>query len=458
MEGRGCCGISTALKLTSRAVSAWSACTVERSVCDFGLYGVAGRLSSDSLAVSAQAVLPLAQEGTAMDVEEHGCREANLWPVAIAGRREARLRSPERPGTSQVKSRQLQERLAAFAAGREIVRRAAVDLGCWNRFVLMLPAIIIAVPLFVAMAFETRFATRLAAFEKLFPSEELSLRNAASRTDGYWPFVARKEEPPMAFTYGEFPLSFFSLVLDRACAAAGRDRTARSELSFLDIGSGAGRLVLWAAVTHKWKAVRGIEVLPGLHRAACKKLEAALDMRHELELRTIPEFLEGSWDDASVLPWAEVDVSFAYTTAFPHGEDAVLHDLTSALAARLRRGCIVCTTDYRLGTGFELVDSLEGDNEGVGGRSIVYMYRKTCEGATAAEVLAEQLAASKQQVDLLTARVAALEAELQQSAAEVSELRAEREELRKTLELDEESDASDLRALKEWASESGYLQ
>ena len=458
MEGRGCCGISTALELTSRAVSAWSACTVERSVCDFGLYGVAGRLSSDSLAVSAQAVLPLAQEGTAMDVEEHGCREANLWPVAIAGRREARLRNPERPGTSQVKSRQLQERLAAFAAGREIVRRVAVDLGCWNRFVLMLPAIIIAVPLFVAMAFETRFATRLAAFEKLFPSEELSLRNAASRTDGYWPFVARKEEPPMAFTYGEFPLSFFSLVLDRACAAAGRDRTARSELSFLDIGSGAGRLVLWAAVTHKWKAGRGIEVLPGLHRAACKKLEAALDMRHELELRTIPEFLEGSWDDASVLPWAEVDVSFAYTTAFPHGEDAVLHDLTSALAARLRRGCIVCTTDYRLGTGFELVDSLEGDNEGVGGRSIVYMYRKTCEGATAAEVLAEQLAASKQQVDLLTARVAALEAELQQSAAEVSELRAEREELRKTLELDEESDASDLRALKEWASESGYLQ
>ena len=96
MEGRDCCGISTALELTSRAVSAWSACTVERSVCDFGLYGVAGRLSSDSLAVSAQAVLPLAQEGTAMDVEEHRCREANLWPVAIAGRREARLQSPER--------------------------------------------------------------------------------------------------------------------------------------------------------------------------------------------------------------------------------------------------------------------------------------------------------------------------------------------------------------------------
>ena len=104
MEGRGCCGISTALELTSRAVSAWSACTVERSVCDFGLYGVAGRLSSDSLAVSAQAVLPLAQEGTAMDVEEHGCREANLWPVAIAGRREARLRSKN--AQEQVKSSQ----------------------------------------------------------------------------------------------------------------------------------------------------------------------------------------------------------------------------------------------------------------------------------------------------------------------------------------------------------------
>jgi hypothetical protein len=39
----------------------------------------------------------------------------------------------------------------------------------------------------------------------------------------------------------------------------------------------------------------------------------------------------------------------------------------------------------------------------------------------------------------------------------VADLRAERDELRTTLELDEASDASDLRALKEWASESGYL-
>lgn len=82
MGGRDCCGISTALELTSRAVSDWSAGTVERSVGVFGLYGVAGRLSSDSLAVSAQAVLPLAQEGTATDVEEHRCRAASS-PVAM---------------------------------------------------------------------------------------------------------------------------------------------------------------------------------------------------------------------------------------------------------------------------------------------------------------------------------------------------------------------------------------
>ena len=95
-------------------------------------------------------------------------------------------------------------------------------------------------------SFHAQYAAQLHAFERLFPMADINLRNAASRTDGYWPFVGRKEEPPTQLTYGEFPLEFFTAAVDRAVALSGIDRTSAT---FCDIGSGAGRLVLWAAAT-----------------------------------------------------------------------------------------------------------------------------------------------------------------------------------------------------------------
>ena len=178
----------------------------------------------------------------------------------------------------------------------------------------------------------------LEAFGALYPAAELSARNAQSRTDGYWPFVGRKEKPPIGLTYGEFPLPFFTALTDRACDLAGLGDE-RSGATFCDIGSGAGRLVLWAAATHAWRAALGVELLPGLCRAADAKLEAARALAG-LQLRTPRvELSEGSWDDASVVAWGEIDVAFAYTTAFPADEANVLQELTAALAPRPRVRC-----------------------------------------------------------------------------------------------------------------------
>ena len=70
----------------------------------------------------------------------------------------------------------------------------------------------------LAGEFHQRFASQLAIFDNhLFPPSDYSMRNAASRKDGYWPFVSRKEEPPLDFTYGEFPLPLFNAAIDRAC-------------------------------------------------------------------------------------------------------------------------------------------------------------------------------------------------------------------------------------------------
>ena len=49
---------------------------------------------------------------------------------------------------------------------------------------------------------------------KLYPPSALEERNAASRTDGYWPFIQKGHDPPKQFTYGEFDFSFLAELLD----------------------------------------------------------------------------------------------------------------------------------------------------------------------------------------------------------------------------------------------------
>jgi hypothetical protein len=79
-----------------------------------------------------------------------------------------------------------------------------------------------------AQQVEARYADALEAFDGyLYPPSEYGARNGASRTDGYWPYVSKGEEPPLA--YGEFPLPLFSRLVDRACALAGLGEKERGE-------------------------------------------------------------------------------------------------------------------------------------------------------------------------------------------------------------------------------------
>jgi hypothetical protein len=124
-------------------------------------------------------------------------------------------------------------------------------------------------------AFQMCYAEPLAIFEKsLYPAQEYSDRNGISRKDGYWSFVHRNEEPNPDFTYGEFPLPFFHRLIDRACELHGCGDDRRS-CSLIDLGSGAGRLALWAAATSAWRRVVGVEYLRSLASTAVEKLEEA---------------------------------------------------------------------------------------------------------------------------------------------------------------------------------------
>ena len=123
----------------------------------------------------------------------------------------------------------------------------------------------------------------LRGIDALYPPIELSKRNAHSRTDGYWKYVARGEEPPMEFTYGEFDVVFFATLLDMAWehyrSGNQEESTTSSTIPwkdkvFCDIGSGTGRLVLGAASLHPhWKMCRGIEILETIHNVSLQVLD-----------------------------------------------------------------------------------------------------------------------------------------------------------------------------------------
>ena len=157
-------------------------------------------------------------------------------------------------------------------------------------------------------------------------------RNAASRKDGYC-YVSRA-------AIGSRLASFRSVLrVLQACVHAGIGAD-RSEATIADLGSGSGRLVLWAAASDQWARCVGVELLSSLHEAAVKALEEAQADGCPLAPLPTPavDLYKGSWDDESLLAWSELDVCFAYTTAFDHGPDNKLHELSEALSPNLRRG------------------------------------------------------------------------------------------------------------------------
>jgi hypothetical protein len=193
------------------------------------------------------------------------------------------------------------------------------------------------------------------AISRLFPPEELEARNAQSRTDGYWPFVRRGEDPPADLTYGEFDLYFFSRLLDRAASIRREGGHPQEEgwkdKVFVDIGSGTGRLVLSAAALHPGlRLCRGVELLPTIHEQAVKNLEACRvageGASHALDsLPLAPvELVCGSMDDPYVY-FGDADVIFVFSSCMTA---PVLSGLAAAVGRQCRPGTLVITTEYML--------------------------------------------------------------------------------------------------------------
>lgn len=145
-------------------------------------------------------------------------------------------------------------------------------------------------------------------------------------------------------TYGEFDLAGFLSLLQVANPRGGE--------TFIDLGSGCGRLVLAAALSHRWEQANGVELLESLHQSAIgarDRLVSAIHGQPGVALAPC-EFICAEADDVlpallSALP--STAVVFVYATCWP-GVGPYLPQLTAMLAEHLPIGSRVITVDKQL--------------------------------------------------------------------------------------------------------------
>jgi len=269
----------------------------------------------------------------------------------------------------------------------------------------------------------------------LYPPTELSNRNAISRTDGYWKYIKEGDEPPLEFTYGEFDIDFFGTLLDKAweyyidrTSDGGGDIGAKEyempwqNKTFIDIGSGSGRLVLSAAALHPhFKVCKGLEILEGLNSVAvsiaerCRvsddtddtsyvqKMQYALpcttNSTDSIDNDTISTSLQmapiqfkcGSFTN----PYehlSDIDVAFIFSSCM---KPNLIQELSIAIGRQCKVGTIIITTEYPLylsgsidpieddvtmpfGTyEIQLLEKIDGWCWLMGGKSTAYIHRVT---------------------------------------------------------------------------------
>lgn len=176
--------------------------------------------------------------------------------------------------------------------------------------------------------------------------------------------------------YGELELETFAEVLQGASPTAGE--------VFLDIGSGAGRLVLGAACMHQgWSRCIGIELLPHLHEQA-EAAAAALRREHASSLPCTEFLCCDAFEptDGALAALCEADVVAAYAITWACDECGRLTQLSNLLGATLKDGARVLVVDLALlprtpRLRFDLLSTTHRWNEETG-MTDTHCFRATC--------------------------------------------------------------------------------
>ena len=237
------------------------------------------------------------------------------------------------------------------------------------------------------------------------PNEERARTNAGMEaySDGQGSVITN-DDPRTEYTFHQFPLDSFDILVDRALDFVDDDDGECRTM--IDLGSGCGRLCFYAALTRgmcdnktrRWN-VNGVEIGSKLHSLAVNSLERGInngwfeekDRNEELSSSQIA-FLNGNallqTDDLyfktdthinSNIQYllSKANILFCYSTVWeaetdfnPEISAMILHEKWSkSLANACSNGCIGVTTDRALNPmhGWKLVDRIDVENPSVWG-------------------------------------------------------------------------------------------
>lgn len=239
------------------------------------------------------------------------------------------------------------------------------------------------------------------------PNEERSRTNAGMEAFGSDTNsqVITNDDPRNEYTYGEFPFDSFDLLIDLAASHVVDEETTTTTTTrkqMIDVGSGCGRLPLYAGLTRSDWDVTGIEIGHQLHSLAVGSLQRGIN---EDLFRPIIDDTTASVDEAqisfyngNVLPGidpyfqntqsdndtvqsilSQANLLFAYSTAWETDSDQSFNPELGAmvlsskwsqtLASTCQNGVVAVTTDRVLNPehGWKLLDRMDVDNPSVWG-------------------------------------------------------------------------------------------
>ena len=203
----------------------------------------------------------------------------------------------------------------------------------------------------------------------------------------YRPGLIGSSQPvDTSLTYGEYDLEFFAQLIEATIDGLDRDVSRDVDrdidLTFMDIGSGVGRLVLAAATLwpHRFSKCSGVEMVADLHTLASeagRRAESQLTPRVKFVCADAAHALNRHFGELA----GGADVVFAYSSTWP-AEGDVLTEFSELCGTCLPVGTRIITTDRRLqlraedgSWRFDLLGHYEGRNAETGGTSIAYVQR-----------------------------------------------------------------------------------
>eukprot|EP00551_Chaetoceros_affinis_P004019 CAMPEP_0203677702 /NCGR_PEP_ID=MMETSP0090-20130426/29183_1 /ASSEMBLY_ACC=CAM_ASM_001088 /TAXON_ID=426623 /ORGANISM="Chaetoceros affinis, Strain CCMP159" /LENGTH=314 /DNA_ID=CAMNT_0050544669 /DNA_START=130 /DNA_END=1074 /DNA_ORIENTATION=+ len=213
--------------------------------------------------------------------------------------------------------------------------------------------------------------------------------------------IMSASDPRLSFTYDEFPVQSMDLLLDVAVEEYKKlHGTDQQPNVLVDLGSGCGRLVLYAALCNRdstaengcgdgdgdggdgeliFHHIHGIEISQELHEIGQGALErgveegyfkhAASTSNTQMDMSSVCLHLGRADELGDIL--RQADVIFSYSTVFDTkgfseemGAMILSDEWSKMLADNCREGCVVVTTDRALNPqfGWTLKRSIEVDN------------------------------------------------------------------------------------------------